>query len=226
MLKQFNEIIKSQDLREITIEVIENALDHEISSELLKDIPVLKSIIAVKNIYTSYSDRIFIKKAMKALLELADVTVEERSKLESELTDNETKGSEKILLAIDQMETFEKCKVYGKLCKLRIQNRIKIDNFLRLTKLIQDAYLDDLILVTDFKSGERKEIHEGDYYSILTLGLIYQEPSEQKPITINHRRYNEYDEEISGGEIKFNYVLSDLGQILNEIYFELFPKSN
>jgi hypothetical protein len=132
MQEQFNEIIKSQDLREITIEVVENALDHEISNEVLKEIPVLKSIIAVKNIYTSYSDKIFIKKAMKALLELADVSVEERFKLASELTDEETKGSEKILLAIDQMETFEKCKVYGRLCKLRIQNRIKINNFLHL----------------------------------------------------------------------------------------------
>jgi hypothetical protein len=163
---------------------------------------------------------------MIALLQLADLSTEERTKLESELTDDETKGSEKILLAIDQMETFEKCKVFGTLCKLRIQKRITISDFLRLTKLIQDAYLDDLILVTDFKSGERVEIHEGDYYSILTLGLIYQEPSEQKPIKINHNRLDEYSEEISGGEIRFNYVLSDLGQILNEIFFELFPRSN
>ena len=223
MKNQFDEIIKSRDLKDISIDLVEKVLDNEITSEALKEVPLLKSIIAVKNIYSSYTDRIFIKKAMKVILELGETTLEERIQLTSELDDENEKGAEKILLAIDRLETFEKCKIYGRLCKLKANGKLIKYDFLRLTKLIQDAYLDDLILVTDFIKGERKEINEGDYYSILSLGLIYQEPSEQMPIVKNHQ-YDEDDPEFTGGEIKFNYVLSDLGQTLLEHYYDLFPE--
>jgi hypothetical protein len=222
MKEQFNEIIKSKDLKDISIDLVEKVLDNEIGNDVLKEVPVLKSLIAARNIYNSYTDRIFLKKAMKVLLELGETNWKQRIELTSELDDENGNGAEKILLAIDRLETFEKCKVYGRLCKLKANGKIILEDFLRLTKLIQDAYLDDLILITYFKKSERKEIHEGDYYSVLSLGLIYQEPSEQMPIVKNHQ-YDEYDPEFSGGEIKFNYVLSDLGQTLLKHYFDLFP---
>lgn len=223
MKEQIREIIQSKDLRDISMDILENVLDNEIGNDVLKEIPILKSIVAIKNVYSSYTDRIFIKKIMKTLLELGDTSEDERAKLIVELNDEDVTGAEKILLAVDHLETFEKCKIYGRLCKLRITNKVSLDDFLKLTKLIQDAYIENLILVTDFKKGERKEIHEGDYYTILSLGLIYQEPSEQIPITQNKYRYDEYEPEFKGGDIKFNYLLSDLGETLLEVYHDLFP---
>ncbi len=224
MKEQFDEIIKSKDLKDISFDLIEKVLDNEISNEILKEVPILKSLVAVKNIYTSYTDRIFIKKAMNVLMEMGETNWKDRIELTAELDDEDDSGVEKILMAIDRLETTKKCKVYGRLCKLKALRKIKYkEDFLRLTKLIQDAYLDDLILVTDFKKGEGKEIHEGDYYPIISLGLLYQEPSEQKPIERNHQ-YTEYDPEFKGGEIEFNYRLSDLGITLLEHYYELFPE--
>lgn len=224
MKEQFTEIIKSKDLSDITIDLVEKALDNEITNDIVKEIPILKSIVAAKNIYSSYTDRIFIKKAMYVLLELGDINWKERVELSSELDNEDESGTEKILMAIDKLETIKKAKVYGRLCKLKALNKIKFtEDFLRLTKLIQDAYLDDLILVTEFKKRERKEIHEGDYYPLISLGLLYQEPSEQEPIQKLHQ-YSEYDPEFKGGEIKFNYLLSDLGETLLDHYYELFPE--
>ena len=92
-----------------------------------------------------------------------------------------------------------------------------------LTKLIQDAYLDDLILVTQFEKRKGKEIHEGSYYPLISLGLLYQEPSEQNPIE-KVEQYYVHDPEFKGGEITFNYYLSDLGEMLLEYYYDLFPE--
>lgn len=224
MKEQFNEIIKSKDLGDLSIDLVEKVLDNEISNEILKEIPILKLLVTVKNIYTSYSDRIFIKKAMNVLLEMGEINWKERVELTSELDEEDESGAEKILMAIERLETTKKCKVYGRLCKLKAVGKIKYkEDFLRLTKLIQDAYLDDLILVLDFKKGEGKEIYEGDYYPIISLGLLYQEPSEQKPIQRNYQN-DENDPEFKGGEIEFNYHLSDLGETILEHYYDLFPE--
>lgn len=225
MKEQFVEIIKSKDLKDISLDLVERVLDNKITEEVLREIPILKLLVATRNIYTSYTDRIFIKKAMNVLLEIGDISWEERAELASELDDEDESGAEKILMAIDQLETTKKCKVYGRLCRLKALGKLKYtDDFLRLTKLIQDSYLDDLILVTDFEKGKKKEIHEGDYYSIISLGLLYQEPSEQMPIQRNHEQFDEWGPEFKGGEIEFNYRLSNLGETLLEFYYELFPK--
>lgn len=223
MRKEITEILQSKDLQDITTDLVEKVLDSEITNDILKEVPILKSLIAVKNVYNSYTDRLFIKKTMYVLLELGEINSEERNELTNELDDVDESGIEKILMAIDKLETIKKCKVYGRLCKLKSTGEISVSDFLRLTKLIQDAYLDDLILVTNFKLNEKKEIWEGDFFSIISLGLIFQEPSEQTPIEKNHQ-YNEYDQEFKGGEIKFYYLLSDLGETLLRIYDDLFQK--
>lgn len=224
MKEQFNEIIRSKDLKDISIGLVEKVLDNEISNDVLKEVPILKSLVAVRKIYTSYIDRIFIKKAMSVLLEIGDINWKERTDLAADLDDDDESGAEKILMAIDRLETIRKCKIYGRLCRLKALGKIKYsEDFLRLTKLIQDAYLDDLILVVDFEKGDDEKIHEGDYYPIISLGLLYMEPSEQKPIERNYQ-YNQDDLEFKGGEIEFNYRLSHLGQTLLEHYYELFPE--
>lgn len=223
MKEQFTEIIKSKNLQDITIDLVEKVLDNELTNEVLKEVPILKSLIAVKNIYTSYTDKIFIKKTMNVLLELGDLNTEEKDELLSELDDSDESGIEKILMAVDRLETIKKCKVYGRLCKLKAKEEILVWDFLRLTKLIQDAYLDDLILVTEFEKGGKKEIWEENYVSIIALGLLFQEPSEQMPIEKNYQ-YDEGDPEFKGGEIKFYYRLSDVGETLLTHYYDLFPE--
>ena len=124
MKEQFTEIIKSKDLHDITIDLVEKVLDNEITNEVLKEIPVLKSLVAVKNIYTSYTDKIFIKKTMNVLLELGDLDVDEKDELLDELDETDESGIEKILMAVDRLETIKKCKVYGRLCKLKAKGEM------------------------------------------------------------------------------------------------------
>jgi hypothetical protein len=223
MKEQIDELLKSKDLKDITRDIVEKVLDSQITDEVLKEIPVVKSLVAVRNIFTSISDRIFIKKAMNVLLELGEVDWEQRAALTSELNDNNCTGAEKILMAIDRLETIEKCKVYGRLCRLKALNKISVNGFLRLTKVIQDAYLEDLLLIKDFKQDQKEEVMEGDYYSIILLGLLYQERTEQAEIRVNHNRYHANEPEITGGEINFYFLLSNTGKTLLEHYDYLFP---
>ena len=226
MKEEISIIVNSKDLKEITLDIVEKVLDNQISNELLKEIPVLKTLVGIKNVYSTYTDRLFIKKTMNVLLELGEVNWKERVELTRELNDEDSSGTEKILLAIDQLETIKKCKIFGRLCKLKALNKIDVDVFSRLTKLIQDAYIEDLELVDYFvnlKKSEKRKIHQEEFYPLISLGIIYQEQPEQIPFE-KTEQYDEYDTGFKGGEIEFNYRLSMLGYIFHKNYKELFPE--
>jgi len=237
MKEQFNQIIKSEDLKEITVDLVEKVLDNNIGDALIKEIPILKSLIAARNIYSSYTDRIFLKKAMHVLLELGDTNWNERIELTIDLDDENSSGAEKILMAIDNLETLEKCKVFGRLCKLKAVGQIDLDEFKRLTKLIQDAYLDDLellpILSDKLKEKEKQknsytylnDIFIDQFYPLLSLGLMYQEQSEQKPIEkVEPTSYKDRPTYYKGGEVEMLFYISDLGNLLLSFYDNLFVK--
>lgn len=226
MKEHFDLILKSSGLKDITVDIIEKALDSQITSDILKEIPIVKTLVGLRNIHVTYTDRLFIKKAMFVLLELGDINWKQRIELTHELDDEDSSGTEKILMAIDRLETIKKCKVFGRLCKLKALNRIDADEFSRLTKLIQDAYFDDLELVPHFAfkiNDKRMKIYEEEFYPLISLGLIYQEQSEQTPIERLHQ-YNESDPEFKGGEVKFTYRFSMLGNLIMSVYQDLFPE--
>lgn len=221
MNKYFDEIVKSNDLKDITTDIVESVLDNSIKEGLLKEIPIIKTIVAIKNIYSSISDRLFIKKAMRVLFELGEVENEARNNFINELDDEYSGGSERLLLAIEKLETYEKCKIFGRLCKLKALGVIELEMFLRLTKTIQDAYLDDLYNIKWLDKDKKNEVWEGDYYNLISLGIVFREQSEQKAIERNHQ-YDEYDPEFKGGEISFYHTLTDVGIVFQDIYSDLF----
>jgi hypothetical protein len=224
MKVEFNEIIKSNELKDISTDLVEKALDSTITEEAIKEIPILKSLIAVKNLYNSYTDKIFIKKTMKVLLELGDINWKDRVELTQSLDDEDGSGTEKILLAIDGLQTIKKCNIFGKLCRLKALKKITVEEFLRLTKLIQDSYLDDLHLIPYFIEKKKTYVYQEEFYSLISLGLIYQDQSEPSPIEkVEAYEFGEV-ESYKGGEIEFTYSLSELGQIFHKCYNELFPK--
>ena len=224
MKEEFQTIIESEDLKNITLDLVEQVMDSKISEDIIKEIPILKSIVTIRNVYSSYSDRIFIKKALTVLMEIGEINWKQRVELNRELDDEDEKGSEKILMAIDKLETIKKCKVFGRLCKLKALGKINREDFLRLTKLLQDAYLDDLELVPYFSSliEQKRKIYEEEFVPLISLGIIYQHPGEQKPIEKAYQ-YEEGDPEFKGGNIEFHYLFSILGDLVNKYFYELLP---
>jgi hypothetical protein len=227
MKEQIDIIVNSSELKNITIDMVEKVLDNQISEELLKEVPIIKTLVGIRNVYTTYTDRIFIKKAMNVLMELSDINWKDRVELNRDLDDENSSGTEKILMAIDRLETIKKCQVFGRLCKLKALNKLDLEDFSRLTKLIQDAYLDDLKLISYFVSEKEKKdwtISEEEYYPLISLGLIYQVQYEPKPIE-RVEPESEYEQpSFKGGEIEFDYELSMLGDLFLKYYHDLFPE--
>lgn len=222
MIKQIiTEVIKSENLKDISTEMLESFLENSIANDLLQEIPIVKTLIAAKSIFTSISDRIFVKKAITVLIELKNISSKDRINFLNELDDDFSLGSERILLTIEKLDTYEKCQIFGRLAKLRAQNLINLSNFLRLTKTIQDSYLDELYMIKWLKKNDKNYITEEEYYPLISLGLIFQERSVQQEIRSNHQ-YSIDDPEFVGAEIEFYFRLTNLGKVLHEIYNDIF----
>ena len=211
-------IITTDEIKDLSIDLAEQVIDENLSESALKEIPILKTIISIKKAYNSISDSIFLKKAMCVLYEMKDVSTEDRVKFIQELEDKHDTGVEKILMIIDKIESTEKAKIIGRLIKIKATTDLSIKEFNKLIKLIKDAHLEDLILIEDFQKGEEREIWEGDYYSLISLGLIHQEVSEQTEIRKNRNPTYDGEPEYVGGKIEIKYTLSDLGYSLKAIY--------
>ena len=119
------------------------------------------------------------------------------------------------------------------MCKLKAIGEIDVEEFKRLTKLIQDAYLNDLkllpILSKKLSENEKKqfyrieEIYIEEFYPLLSLGLMYQEQREQMPIEkVEPMSNKDGPAYYKGGEIEMLFFISDLGKLLLSIYNDLF----
>lgn len=223
MKEQIDIIVNSKDLKNITHDIVEKVFDSQISNEILKEVPVIKTLVGIKNVYSTYTDAIFIKKAMNVLIELGEVNWKDRVELTSKLDDEYSSGTEKILMSIDRLETIKKCKVFGKLCKLKAQKKIDKDEFLRLTKLIQDAYLDDLYLILSFeeKVSGKKIIYQEEFYPLISLGLIYLEEPDPSPIEKVEAFSIDETSYYKGGDFELTYALTYLGNLLIKHFKDL-----
>ena len=60
MKEQIREIIQSKNLRDISMDILEKVLDNEIGNDMLKEIPLLKSIVGMLmiSICKGFSERV------------------------------------------------------------------------------------------------------------------------------------------------------------------------
>ena len=142
--------LASENLKDITIDGLELTLDSALSDGIIKEIPIIgslyKSIKAAKGI----SEAIFTKKIFRFLFELKTVPQEDREKFFKKLENDENyseKVGEKLLIILEQFDDIDKPALLGKLLKQVIEGKFTMDEFFRISSVIQRSYLPDLILI-------------------------------------------------------------------------------
>jgi len=146
--RQIVELIKNDEIKKVSTDIIEGILDSKMAEGVLKEIPLLSSIVGAYNAFTSIQDKLFLKKLFTFLHELSSVPQDERVKQIIKIEDDstyKTKVGEKLLFMINKADDLDKASMIGRLFKAYLESKISYDEFLACVSCIERAPLPDLI---------------------------------------------------------------------------------
>tara|TARA_R110002049_G_C8939433_1_gene544892 strand:- start:72 stop:749 length:678 start_codon:yes stop_codon:yes gene_type:complete len=200
--------VKSEAITELSPELLEIGLDALTESEVLKDIPVFGIGFKTYGLYQKITETFFTKKLLKFLIELKDISLNDRKKFIYELeSKNETASAgEKLLVTLNRLNNDDKATFIGRLFKHTILGELEYKDFTRLVHIIDNAFLDDLKVLENNKhlsyinSDIKSNLHQ--------LGLLKQSISDiEKQRKFRIRATGSPD----GVQAKLIFEINDIG---------------
>jgi len=170
----FNATQKMNKVNETAISLgadyLEIAIDLFTENEIVKEIPILGSLIKLAIIKNSISDRILIKK-LEVFLKTFNHQ-NEKNKLimikQISKADNKKKIGEQLILLIDKFSDFEKPEMLAIIFSAYLKNEITLDEFFRMGQAINLIFIDDL---KDLITNESKDIDQEKLDNYLNGGF-------------------------------------------------------
>src|SRR6266496_2194250 len=155
------ETIKDTDLQDVTIDLAETLADTLLNDGIIKDIPILATIIGLGKTGLNIKDRLFLKKIIYFISELKNIPAEKRNELITKIDSSgkyRIKVGEKLLYIIDKCEDHTTSQYVAILFSAFLNEEINYPDFLRGSTIIQKLLVQDLeqFLETETKQLERK----------------------------------------------------------------------
>ncbi|URW79091.1 hypothetical protein [Xiashengella succiniciproducens] len=162
----FGQTLKDSNLQNVSIGIAETLSDSMLEDGLLKDIPVIGTIVGLGKTSIKITDLLFLKKVISFLSELENVSIKDRKKMIDKIDSSEKfriKVGEKLLYIIDKCDDHENAQYVSKLFAGYLEREIDYPDFLRGAKVIERIYIGDLV---DFIKDDRTVLEPneiGDY---------------------------------------------------------------
>ncbi|MFG5012596.1 hypothetical protein ID106_18640 [Vibrio cholerae] len=211
--KSLEDSLKKDDLSNLAIDLGEVGIDAILEGGLLRDIPILSTIVSSINVIGCVRDALFTKKLISFLSELSDVSVEQRrSMIESidNSNDYKIKVGEKLIYIIEKAEDHYTSKIIAIFFSEFLSGKITYNQFLKISRIIDSMFIDDFL---EFASDSSEPM---DFYSdntFINTGLVdvYYEPV----VVTDGDKYDEYDKYVTSGGVSL-YV-TRIGEIVRSV---------
>lgn len=220
----FEQTLKDSDLQNVTVDLAESFSDTLLNDGLLKDIPIIGTIVGLTKTAISLNDRLLIKKLIYFISEINDIDKEKREKLISEIDNSEThkiKVGEKLLYIIDKSDDHLTAKYIAVLFRAFLNEKIDYSQFLRCSTIIQRLLIQDLeqFIDTDVKDIEatytKWDKGVTDFQNSLIVAGICATATE----SVSVRDQDDYKMSdkyvVEGGELVV--YLTDIGDVLKKV---------
>lgn len=144
--------IVSPAISDISQDAIEIALDSLLEDGLVREIPVVKLIVAVGKTVAGIRERIFVKKVLRFYAGLSSLTVEEKEKFLRDMESDEQRKrlGETLVMILDRYDHLEKPDLLAKLFIAHVRGEIDFGEFQRLSLAVDRTFIQDLYQLLDF----------------------------------------------------------------------------
>ncbi len=147
--------LKESDLASVGSDWAEIALDSTLREGLLKDIPIIGTLLGLGRTGLAIRDYAFLKKLEKFLLEMKDVSPADRAEMINRLeqdADYAHKVAEHIIIILDRLDNANKAKLVARAFKAYSQYRIDAKQLQIIISVIDRIMIHDLHHVPDWAS--------------------------------------------------------------------------
>ena len=164
--------VSKDNLRGILETTAELTLDNILESEELKQIPVFGTLVRIVKLGASLRDRLFARKLLAFLREVAFTPDEKRIEFVDKLFSkgNKQRTGEAILLLLERLDDMTKPEIVGKIVCSAILGEIDNEMLLKLSAMVDRAYITDLLSLPD--SEVDKGIDLDDAEALASVGLL------------------------------------------------------
>ncbi len=173
--------VASAKLADVVFDAAEVALDENLADGVLKELPIVGTVVKLVHAGQSISEALFVRKLLRFLTELQGVPTEERKKLLEEYPDSSEKQrvlGENLLLALERLDDVEKPKILARFFTAYIRSEIDYMTFTRLARSLERFNLALLPNLRWFYTREEPQvptseevIHELSLAGLATVSL-------------------------------------------------------
>ncbi len=139
--------------------VSETAIDSALKDGILRDIPIIGTLIGIIKAGHEIKSALFLRKIAIFLKTLSEISDEERNIFVNKFDtlEKQHKFGETILLLIERAENMEKPKLIAKIINAHILGYIDQKIAFRICAMIDRCYIQDLDLLKNFADGTQKK---------------------------------------------------------------------
>lgn len=178
------------DPAQITPDLLEVALDDVLDEGIIKDIPIVRTIVGIYKATASIRDRALVKKLVNFLSSLSTVSQEVRQQFRARMNVDEKfkcKVGEKLLLIIERLDDMGKPSLIALAFQAYMEDRIGFDMFQRLACAIDKSFYLDLMSLKS--SGAPNRLSPQAKLELSNSGVIELKSTPSIDLS---SRYNEY----------------------------------
>lgn len=145
----FEVTIKDTDLQNVTIELAETITDSLYNDGLLREIPIISTLVGLTKVSLTIREQLFMKKILSFLSGIKDVDIEKRKRLISEIEKSDKQKirvGEKLLYILDKCDDHITAKYLAMIFSAFLKQELTYSEYLRCSNIIQKLFIDDLEL--------------------------------------------------------------------------------
>jgi hypothetical protein len=222
----FNTTLIDSNLENLGIDISELAIDSVLQDGLLRDIPIVGTIINLSKFGANVHDRLFLKKLLSFLNKLESIPSDKRKELIENIENSKKyrmKVGEKLLYIIDSCEDYEISELVGFLFKAFTEEKITYDDFLKGASVLKKLNMSDFKWFIKERKSYYFDLDDvGDLLSSGLFELHYEQldvqvrDQDDYKVLRDSPYASKYKTEVDGGGVSVH--LSRAGEIILEIF--------